>query len=127
MNRRAWIRKIRSKPRRGRIRDKHYLAWIHTQPCIVSGMIHIERSAHVEAHHVRRHGEQKNDYRTVPLLARFHRLTSGGELTVEHGKQRFEQAYGVNIEAEIARLNAKYEAEMLRKILSIDTPEGFAQ
>lgn len=98
-------------PRRGRVIDKLYLAWIHAQPCVISF-----RAAHVclgnlTAHHVRRFGEPKNDRRVLPLCSKGH-LHGMSILSIEAlGKRGFESYWGIDIEAEILELNAKYEEE----------------
>lgn len=66
----------------------------------------------VTVHHVRRHGEPKNDRRTVPLLAHYHLIGIGGKDSIEYlGKQKFEEKYGVDLEASIVKLNEQYEKE----------------
>lgn len=96
--------KLRSKPRRGRVHDPRYLAFVAAQPCIVTGQ------SPVTVHHVRRFGSPKDDYRTVPIVAPLHMLTNEtpGLPCVERGKRRFEETWGVSLEAEIRRLNALY-------------------
>ncbi len=85
--------------------DKKYLAWLHTQPCLVSN-----RSP-VTVHHVRRFGEPKDDLRTVPLIAEYH-LHEAGMWSVERiGKARFEAHFRVNFEQAIREYNQRYEEE----------------
>jgi len=94
----------RSKPRRGRVVDKDYLAYMAAQPCMISG-----RRATV--HHVRRCGEPKNDRRTLPLAPEYHLIQHGPRTSIEAlGKAKFEKRYGVDIEASIAKYNERYEA-----------------
>ncbi len=93
--------KRRSKPRRGRIVDKAYMAFIAEQPCIVSG----ERST---VHHVRSYGSPKDDLRTLPLAPRYHMVQWGPESIEALGKKRFEERHGVDLEAEITRLQRLY-------------------
>lgn len=97
-------RKRSGSPRRGRIRDKAYLEFIASLPCLVSGR------RPVTVHHVRRFGEQKSDRRTVPLLAEFHMHAFGPYSIERMGKPAFEQMFGVDLEAAICRYNAEYEA-----------------
>ncbi len=99
----------RKKPRRGRVVDKEYLKWIHTQPCLVTG------EGAVTAHHVRRFGEQKDDRRTVPLVARLHMLVceEPGHPCVERGKRVFERHWNVDLEAAIVLYNEKYERTVM--------------
>ena len=90
--------------------DKHYLAWLHTQPCIVTGR------SDVTVHHVRFFGSLRDDRRGVPLVQELHQLgwrrRISGPPCVEDGKEKFERFYGVDLEAEIVRLNRKYEMEL---------------
>jgi len=101
----------RSKPRRGRIVDKIYLAWVHTQPSIVRTHDPKCLGCRITAHHVKETpGAPKNDRRAVPLRACRHML-GFGDLTVEHSKKRFELHFGIDLEQEIRRLNEKYQRE----------------
>lgn len=102
---RTAIKRRRSKPRRGRIYDPTYLAWIHTQPCAVTGRMP------VTAHHVRRHGEPKSDRRTIPLVAEAH-LYDAGPYSIERlGKRKFEAHFGVGLELLILGYQRRYEQE----------------
>jgi len=98
-------RRKRSRARRGRVRDKAYLGWMAAQFCLVSGR------RGVTVHHVRRHGEPKNDRRTVPLMAEFHMYEFGRYSVERLGKERFEEYHGVDLEAAIVKYNARYGAE----------------
>lgn len=93
------------KPRKGRVTDKSYLAWIHTQPCLVSGRLG------VTAHHVRFCGSPKNDRRTVPLMAEYHLIGYGPTSVEALGKGKFQKLHGVDLEAAIVRYNQLYEAQ----------------
>lgn len=101
---RSPIKQKRTKPRRGRVVDKEYLEWAATQPCCVSGELS------VTSHHVRFCGSPKDDTRIIRLAARYH-MAGFGNLTIEHGKRNFEEAYGVDIEEEVKRLRGKYLTE----------------
>ena len=95
----------RSKPRRGRVVDKAFLAWMAAQPCMISG-----RRATV--HHVRRCGEPKDDRRTLPLAPEYHLIQHGPKTSIEAlGKAKFEARYRVNLEAAILEYNARYKRE----------------
>ena len=64
----------------------------------------------VVGHHVRRHGERKDDRRMVPLIDYCHALTSfsvhdGG------GNRAFEKRFGCDFETAIALLNVEYDFE----------------
>ena len=98
---RSPVRKRRSKPRRGRIKDERYLAWMAQQPCMISG-----KPATV--HHVRFFGSCKDDRRTLPLAPEYHQIQAG-PLSIEVlGKSRFEAMHGVSIEAKILEYQRAY-------------------
>jgi len=84
--------------------DKPYLAWIHTQPCLVCGRVP------VEAHHAceMRYGFRPPDRRGVPLCRVHHSRDSKASIHVL-GK-RFGPTYGIDVEAEIVQLNGKYDS-----------------
>lgn len=97
------VKRRRSKPRRGRVVDKDYLAFMGEQPCMISG-----KPATV--HHVRCCGSPKDDTRTLPLAPEYH-LYQAGPMSIEAlGKAKFEAVHGVNIEAAIAHYQALYAA-----------------
>lgn len=86
--------------------DRAYLAFIASQPCVVTG----ERP--VTVHHVRSFGSHRDDRRTIPLVARLHMRTheQPGYPCIERGKQVFERHWGINIETEIRRLRALWDS-----------------
>lgn len=99
----------RRKPRRGRVIDRDYLAWMATQPCCVTG----EWPA--TTHHVRSFGSPKDDRRTIRLVARLHMLVAEvpGQPCIERSKAQFEKRYGIDIETEIAESRARYLTEVM--------------
>jgi len=97
------VKKRRGKPRRGRVVDKEYLAWIAQQPCMISG-----KPATV--HHVRFCGSPKNDRRTLPLAPEYHQIQNGPYTSIEAlGKKKFEARYGVDLEAAIVKYNEQFD------------------
>ena len=85
--------------RRRRRKDRDYLSWIHTQPCLVPGCLALP-----SAHHERNIGV--SDYEAVPLCLAHHQGPRG-----RHGLRSlslFEAEYGVDVAAEIARLLEEY-------------------
>lgn len=110
MKARAPIKKRRSGgPRRGRLVDPEYMAWLATQPPLVCG------NGRLTIHHVRRCGEPKNDRRTIPLPEDKHLIQHGPHTSIEAlGKEKFEALYGVDLEAAIVDYNRRYEEEMGR-------------
>jgi len=85
--------------------DRVYLEWVHTQSCLVCGRVP------VEAHHVYEmcYGIRPPDRRAVPLCWTHDSRDSKASIHVL-GK-RFGETYGIDVEAEIKRLNEKHEAE----------------
>ncbi len=65
-------------PRRGRVHDKSYLAWIRTLPCLICDHYRCEQIMHTEAAHVgdRGLGQKCSDFATVPLCGDHHRRLS---------------------------------------------------
>ena len=109
---RTSVRKKRpGPPRRGRVHDLNFLAYMAEQPCLVSGQTRDIRGRRVELHHVRQYGSQKNDRRVLPLLPQFHRSGEGVYSIETLGKLKFQQRYGIDIEGAIARYNSEYEAQ----------------
>jgi hypothetical protein len=104
MIRRSPIRKRRVRPRRGRVVDRDYLSFMATQPCLVSG------SRNVTLHHVRFCGSPKDDRRVVPLAPEYHLIQHGPYTSIEAlGKAKFQERYGVDLEAAIRRYNSEYD------------------
>lgn len=105
------MKKRRSKPRRGRVIDKKFLTWMHTQPCLVLWATSEDCSGRITFHHVRRFGEEKNDRRGVSLCVRHH-LQEGGSTSIHSlGKVKFQREFGVDLEKAIRFYNKKYESE----------------
>lgn len=104
------IKRFRTKPRRGRVRDKEFLAFMATLPCLVTNEVP------ATTHHVRFMGSPKDDRRTIRLVARLHLLTceTPGAPCIERiGKEAFEKRYGIDIESAIVDYNRRYEAERM--------------
>lgn len=97
----------RSKPRRGRVHDPDFLAWLHEeQRCAVHGVGGC--STPYSVHHVRSFGGQKNDRRVLGLCAELHLHDWGLSCIERLSKEDFEALHGISIEAEITRYNADY-------------------
>ena len=100
---------LRPHPKRRPLRDPKYLAWIRTQPCVLSQWC-IDRAMNdIHAHHVPEHGhasvgQKVSDRRTVPLCR------IGHSTYHQIGRVYFEDRYMVNLEREIERLNREYDA-----------------
>lgn len=107
-------------PKPRRIRDEQYLAWIRTQPCLVGSGLDCDGK--IDAHHVMpvgcgKVGSKADDRRTVPLCRTGHRHYH------DWGRYSFEQMYRVNLESEIARLNALYPGKTEGVSLRVRLPK----
>jgi len=92
----------RSKPRRGRVVDRQYTAWLAGLGCLVCGK-------RATVHHVRQYGSPKNDTRTLPLCPEHHQIQAGLHSIEALGKRKFEAMYGVDLETAIRQYNERYE------------------
>lgn len=98
---RGTAKKERRKKNRG-VKDKNYLAWLHTLPCLVPGC-----KAPPEAHHER--SISRDDAFAVPLCRAHHRGEHG-----RHGLRSlrlFEEAYRISLRARAMELRGRYLAE----------------
>jgi hypothetical protein len=105
--RRTPIRKRRpGKPRRGRERDKNYMAWIAEQPCIVC------ESEYVEVAHVGERGfsQKCHDRETLPICAQHHRIGRDAQHNLGKG---FYSHHGLDKQRLIAEHQQRYD--FLRK------------
>lgn len=81
-----------------------YVAWLHTQPCIVTG----ERV--IEAHHLRNASQSKDDRYCVPLAPHMHR--NGEQAVHVIGWDNFECIHGLDLYAEAERHWAKWQRSL---------------
>lgn len=88
--------------KRARLRSSEYLAWLHTQPCIVPGC----RRNDLEAHHERSIG--KGDENAVSLCRWHHRSGPLARHTLR-SLSAFEREHGIDVAAEIRRLRKGFE------------------
>lgn len=112
MKRTAVRRRRPGPPRRGRVVDKKYMAWMHeTATCLVTGKRRDANGWPLELHHVRKlAGDQKDDRRVVPLLREFHR--TGPNSVEKRGDAWFQDALPfVDFEASIIEYNLRYTVE----------------
>jgi hypothetical protein len=91
-------------PRRGRVSDRAYLAWIRTLQCVccerefIGYWFGMQRSQRTEAAHVGQRGisQKSSDREAIPLCAQHHRLGKdshhvlGKRFWEHHGLDRFE-------------------------------------
>jgi hypothetical protein len=83
-------------------RNREYLAWIRTLPCIICGAIRGIEASHTGPHGL---GQKSSDYSAIPLCVRHHR--TGNDSYHKLGPRRFCAAHGVDVPALVARLNLK--------------------
>jgi hypothetical protein len=107
-------------PRKGRIYDPEFVAWMHRQPCLIdlrASAIECQPGyecfGRITFHHVRNHGSGRDDRRGLALCLAHH-LEGFGKFSIEKlGKTNFQELFGVDLEAEILRYNDDYEATRL--------------
>ena len=89
------------------MKDKRYLEWIRTQPCIVCF-----RPA--EAHHAgeRGLGQKCPDREAIPLCPGHHRRDGWPDSAHRLGK-KFWTYHGIDLDAVIRKLQARYTASKL--------------
>jgi hypothetical protein len=110
MIRRTPVKKRRSKPRRGRVVDEDFLAWMATQGCLVH--LVCPEGSQITIHHVREFGSPKNDRRTLTLCTHAHMEAFSKRESIEAlGKKAWELLHGVSIEGAIGLYNRRYESE----------------
>ncbi len=60
-------------------------------------------------HHVRLCGSARDDHRILPLAPEYHLIQHGPRTSIEAlGKRRFEERYGIDIEASVAEYRRRY-------------------
>lgn len=108
LRRYAPLRRYSLKPRRGRVEDPKYLAWIRTLPCVVQDR---DCRGRIDPHHVGRFGRGRdNDYNAIPLCRRHY------DLIHEIHRRAFAARFALSFEAAIAGLNDEYEVTRGRRI-----------
>ena len=95
-------RKRPGPPRRGRIVDPDYLAWLHLQEGVIRG-----GKTH-SVHHVRSFGSPKNDRCTLPLEFGYHQIQEGQKSIEALGKAKWQAIHGVDIETAIWKYQQRY-------------------
>lgn len=108
-------KKRKGPPRRGRIRDVDYLAWIRGRACLVCASLMGGQQARTEAAHVgdRGLGQKCSDYEALPLCEWHHRT---GKASAHVLGKLFWQYHQINRDEELARYQCWYEAETSRTI-----------
>lgn len=115
---------MRSATRKGLGKDKAYLAWLHTLPCVIceglrlllldagfSSESELLQSSKTEAAHVgvRGFSQKCPDREAIPLCANHHRE---GSASAHRLGKSFWTYYRLDCPTLIETLNAKYEAEI---------------
>jgi len=105
---------MRSATRKRVGKDKAYLAWLHTLPCVIhhGGLLRCKYDSLIsEVAHLGSHGisQKAPDLQAVPMC-RFHHQ-SGQHSIHRLGPEAFWTLHGLDPDAIIARLNAEYEAQ----------------
>ena len=121
MKPRTPVKRKRTKPRRGPLRDPKYLAWIRTLPCVCCFIfLHawdpreyfLRRGPHgaSEAAHVGLRGiaQKCSDHETIPLCGFHHRT---GPSSHHRLQKRFWAYWEIDRAALIAELNARFMEE----------------
>lgn len=134
IKRRAIPRKM-PKFRHRQIECPEYLAWIRRLPCILRRLGCVcEVTYPVESHHVGHFGRaRENDFNAIPLCALGHHRE--GPFAVHRlGRKAFESRFGIDLDAEVRRLNeqwiaeAQQNADLMRKLTAhLLCNEAFAE
>lgn len=100
------------KPRRGRVRDPKYLAWLREQWCAICEFRPGSEAGtgHIEAAHVgeRGLGQKSDDRAAIPLCVRHHR--TGADSHHVLGK-KFWAHHRLDRDLLVAACNAEFEAQ----------------
>jgi hypothetical protein len=83
-------------------RNRQYLAWIRTLPCIVCGSKRGIEASHTGPHGL---GQKSSDYSAIPLCAKHHR--TGDDSYHRLGPRRFAEVHNLDIRAIVSRLSLK--------------------
>ena len=102
-------RKHQKRRRQQQAKDPKFLAWMHTQPCLVAARGGC--SGVLTFHHLRSVGGRKDDRVGLPLCAAHHLHGAGPDAIHRLGKVRFQERFDVDLEAEAARYWALWEEQ----------------
>lgn len=112
------VKKKRSKPRRGPMRDKGYREWLRERNCIACLTLPLRERSMVneawsgcEAAHTKNNGRSSKgpDSSCVPLCKKHHDEMDGRLSTAITTKEAFEAKYRINLEHEAAAHYRTYE------------------
>lgn len=93
--------------------DPKYIAWLHSQPCVVTG-----QAVRIEANHIRQEGHggvgtKPDDRRALPMTREVHREYH------DIGRLAFQFKYGLDLDELIIQHNRKYSAGRSERKLAI--------
>ncbi len=90
-------------------KDCAYLAWVHTQSCIIAG-IGFPCSGPIEAHHAGEHGfsQRAPDRTAIPLCSNHHQY---GRDAIHRLGKRFAEYHEIDLGEVIATLNQRYQQD----------------
>jgi hypothetical protein len=102
---RGSARRERVRRRKAEHRDKAYLAYVHTLPCVVCGVYG------VEAHHQPRRSQRGwHDRLTLPLCGGVDGGHHRGKQSIHLlGVRQFEKVHGIDVPATIAAIQRAYD------------------
>lgn len=82
-------------PEKARLRSRHYMAFVATQPCLVCENLGVEQTSRTTVHHVVKSGYSKKgpDFWTVPIEEKRH--VHGRQSIDRLGKRKFLEHYGL--------------------------------
>ena len=106
------VKRKRSKPRRGRVRDPKYLAWLRGLACILAGSSFSSPcGGKTEAAHVgaRGLGQKCSDREALPMCANHHRLA--GDSHHRAGKLFWAHHGFFDVTEVLADYNARFDLE----------------
>jgi hypothetical protein len=83
-------------------RNRLYLAWIRTLPCLVCGLTRGIEASHTGPHGL---GQKSSDYSAIPLCIQHHR--TGNDSYHRLGPRSFAEIHNLDIRAIVNRLNLK--------------------
>lgn len=83
-------------------RNRNYLAWIRTLPCVVCGSMRSVEASHTGPHGL---GQKSSDYSAIPLCHKHHR--TGNDSYHRLGPRRFAAVHNLDLRSIVARLNTK--------------------
>src|SRR5690242_2726336 len=105
------IRRVRiGPPRRGRVQDDAYLAWLRTLPCIACATLRYVEAAHVGPRGI---SQKCHDRQALPICSEHHWR---GAKSVHVLGRKFWEVWGLDRYRLIAEHNQQYEDQVKEQI-----------